>query len=506
VSRRLIYASFWGRLWRNAGPHADWAAAVARSLTDHWARSGDGAFVQSSFYIDEGWYDGARATDLSTKVIIEAIQLLIDRGVIAETNDRDEGSEVLLIVFLEETLSLAGGSDAAGASRHGSFATTLGNTFSYGIVASGAAAGEDLVQRLAATAEALVVAMCATPGPHSGPGEIDPARVADAGAVNRAEAENDRPAHPNRMLPLPSVYVAARVPRFQLNDQEMERYVARLALPPIHGSAAVLKHASALIDARIAERATGAITATKAELRDFGRPHPRVPTPERLTGLRSTLRENDPEAALVAQILTGVSEPAFARMRRLYFNDDAFKFIDTVYWTYHKLRLAKRLGLDTGPARSIWDIGCGGGHFSRVCRHFGHRIIGTDIAHPVYADIAAALGVERTIDALEPDTPTTDFGRKFDLVCAAQVEFDRVHIPDKPSRYWTLDNWKYLFNDLIARQLSFPARIYIYLNFQTHDGAGSFDLELLRLCARHGADANERRGTIDWKLDAPVTV
>jgi SAM-dependent methyltransferase len=223
--------------------------------------------------------------------------------------------------------------------------------------------------------------------------------------------------------------------------------------------------------------------------------------------MESALGENDPDVALVKAILADVSEPAFARLRALYCGRGAFKFADVVFWTHHKLRRARTLGLDAAAPRSIWDIGCGGGHFSRVCQHFGHRVLGTDIDSPVYGDIAAALGVERTIDAIVADRPTTDFRRKFDLITAIAVEFNHLHpqTRDNP-RYWSLDHWRFLLNDLIDRQLNFPGRIHVVLNCEMRGGEAVHNVELMRLCARHGADANERRGIIDWKLEGPVTL
>jgi hypothetical protein len=52
----------------------------------------------------------------------------------------------------------------------------------------------------------------------------------------------------------------------------------------------------------------------------------------------------------------------------------------------------------------------------------------------------------------------------------------------------------------------FPGQIYLELNYANRNGKAAFDVDLLRLCARHGADVLERRGIVQWQLDAPVAL
>lgn len=242
---------------------------------------------------------------------------------------------------------------------------------------------------------------------------------------------------------------------------------------------------------------------------DFRSVDPLATISQRLEAMELALGANHPDVATVKDILSGVSEAEFARLRAPWqgksVGQSAAKFADVVYWTHHKLLLARRLGLDVGPPRSIWDIGCGGGHFLRVCEHFGHRVIGTDIENPIYRAIAAGLGVTRTINAIMPGEPTTDFGRKFDLVTAVAVEFNHLHPQTRENpRFWTIDHWKYLLDDIVSRKINFPARIYIKLNCELRDGKLEHNSDLLALCKGLGAEADERSGIIDWRLNTSV--
>jgi len=504
AARVLIYASFWGRAWRD-GEGQTLAAEVAQALRRRVAEAGLGLFMQSSFFFDGSWYEGAAPPQMNTTLVTRVTQVLLDRAVVPEATGRDDGATALLVIFPDASL-LQGAVDTPG--WVGQFQTRGGNLSHYAVApdvrdASDAGARKG-AEALVAPAVALVAAMRAAATPDQAPADGRPGDQAGQGGANSAGVEEAR------LLPLPSLYAEARIPRFWLDDEDLERYLVKLAWPlnleELSGAGLILRRASALIDAKVLAREARPRPASQAELQDFNNPNPRVTIPERLAALKFLIGEAHPDVALVERILDGVSDPALAQLRATYLKNGASSFLDVVFFTYHKLRLARTLGLETGPARSVWDIGCGGGHFSRVCRHFGHFVLGTDQQHPVYGDIANVLGVERTINIIEADTPTADFGRRFDVVTAIAVEFNHLYPRGVPPRYWTLDHWRFLFNDLMRRQLNFPGRIYIDLNCEQRDGRGVYNVELMRLCAQHGADVNERRGLIDWKFDAPIEV
>lgn len=224
---------------------------------------------------------------------------------------------------------------------------------------------------------------------------------------------------------------------------------------------------------------------------------------ERLRALAEYAGSDHPDTVLVSHIVRKVDSRALEALREKYryglehyMPDGPLKYLDLVAWTYRKLRLARRLGLDSGRPLTILDLGAGGAHFARVCRHFGHTVVSTDIHTEFYDDVAALLGVERTRASVEPGIVLPDFGCKFDLVTAIAIIFDQVQWN---VRYWSLDQWKFLLNDLLARQLRFPGRIYLELNRQKD---GKYNSEFLRYCANSGASTTND-GAIDWSFPQP---
>jgi SAM-dependent methyltransferase len=499
--RTQIYLGFWGRLWQESDQHKLTAAAVIDRLTGVEWRAGP--LVQASYYYDNGWYSNSTAPTLSTGTVTGALQKLIGRGVAPEPDPQAWGPAAFMVLALDESIGLGGGDTFVGP-HFGAFRTLLGNQFCYGIADQSREDGAN-VDRLSARLAALVDAMVAGSWPADGQTILPELAMADVRFRSRPSIGARNPA-----TPFPSLFVEERVPRFRIAPEELQAWLAGQAWPSaieeVPGIGAIFEQAAVAVEAKVMRRATRPAPASPEELRNFSSPNARVTIAERFIALRNKIGEDHPDAALLEQILAGVSEEEFARMRAAYHGNGAANFLDIVYWSYHKLNLARSFGLDTAPAMSIWDIGCGGGHFARICKYFGHNVVGTDQEHQVYGDIGAALEVERTIDLIIADKPTTDFGCKFDLITAMAVEFNHHFPRSKPPRYWTLDQWRYLLNDLMARQLKYPARIYLDLNCEHRDGKGVYNLELLRLCAANGAHSDERRGIIDWRLDAPTQV
>jgi SAM-dependent methyltransferase len=237
----------------------------------------------------------------------------------------------------------------------------------------------------------------------------------------------------------------------------------------------------------------------------FDAPNISATIDERLDDLKATIGPDHPDVALVEGILEEVSEAQFEKLRQLHSGDPGSKkYLDVVYWTYQRLRYVRSLGLAGGPQRAILDIGCGPGHFLKICLFHGHTGIGTDVERPIYRDLSAALGVDRRVVPVAPENPSPDFGQKFDLITAMSVEFHRLTPDGEGSRYWSLDHWKFLLNDLTGRQLNFPGRLYLHLNREIRGGELVQNTALIELCRSAGARVNFTSGQIDFVLDAPI--
>jgi SAM-dependent methyltransferase len=163
-----------------------------------------------------------------------------------------------------------------------------------------------------------------------------------------------------------------------------------------------------------------------------------------------------------------------------------------------KLLLARELGLDRGPPRRVLDIGTAGGHFAFVCRHFGHDVVAIDIENPLLEDIAACLGVQRTIARVEPYRPLPDLGKRFDLITACNTTFNER---GDPPVYWTPAEWQFLLNDLITDRLRYPGELYIKLNKEVQRLA--YNRDVLAMAGRNGAKVSRRRGVFRMNVAAP---
>ncbi|WP_421998918.1 class I SAM-dependent methyltransferase [Reyranella sp.] len=242
---------------------------------------------------------------------------------------------------------------------------------------------------------------------------------------------------------------------------------------------------------------------------------PTSPLSERLATVERTLRWRPRRREIVETLRALIATVDADRLERLRREHEAasgqasavagYKYLDVAFYTLQKLMVARALGLHEGPRRRILDIGTGGGHFPFVCRFLGHEVVALDIDNPVYQGIADCLGVERTVFRVEPGRKLPAPAARFDLVVAHDVTFnDR---PDEGGRrvYWSLEEWRFFLNDLVANQLRYPGTIDLKLNPEFgRDASGAEILAhnrlLLDLAARHGAAVDRRRGTIRLAL------
>lgn len=179
------------------------------------------------------------------------------------------------------------------------------------------------------------------------------------------------------------------------------------------------------------------------------------------------------------------------------------KYIDVPYWTAHKLAMAKKLGLTSGPPKALLDLGTGAAHILRIAVDHGHTALGIDIAEPTYADIAQLLGVDRRVHRVDRRTKLPDFGRKFDIVSSIWIKYDDISSGDD-LEYWTNADWAFQLNDLVDNHLTFPGRLFFVLNAQRRaNGKYELDQEALTWFQSHGATIDRTSGEVDIRLTKP---
>lgn len=185
--------------------------------------------------------------------------------------------------------------------------------------------------------------------------------------------------------------------------------------------------------------------------------------------------------------------------------DSRYKYLDVAFYTLQKLLFAYDLGLHEGPPRRVLDIGTGAGHFPFVCRFFGHHAVGIDIDNALYDGIATCLGVERTIVRVEPRMRLPDLGGRFDLVTACNVTFNDKRTPRGPRLYWSVEEWQFFLDDVVAHHLRRPGTLFIALTKERQgrlmgvDRLG-YNRQVLAMAGRNGAIVSRRLGTIKLSL------
>lgn len=161
------------------------------------------------------------------------------------------------------------------------------------------------------------------------------------------------------------------------------------------------------------------------------------------------------------------------------------KYIDVVYWIWHKTEQVVRLDLDRKPPMSILDIGLGGGHFLFLCKALGHSCVGIDIEVPLYDDICETLGVEHFDTPVYANSHLPSLGR-FDLVTAMWIMFNMTVRSRHKRKYWSAEEWAWLFSD-ISRQMADDGALHLELNQHVLPEGIVWDEPFVDACERAGA-------------------
>lgn len=174
------------------------------------------------------------------------------------------------------------------------------------------------------------------------------------------------------------------------------------------------------------------------------------------------------------------------------------KYLDWRFWLEANLGRIRNLDLDRGPRRTVLDIGSGSGYFLYICRLLGHDALGIDIdVKLMFREMTKLLGVDRVTWHIQPFVPLPDLGRKFDVITAYMICFNK-HGSARP---WGVPEWEFLLNDL-SKYLSPRGRIWLELNREP-DGT-CYTPELKQFFETRGAEVDSRRVIFNSVLRAPA--
>ena len=248
---------------------------------------------------------------------------------------------------------------------------------------------------------------------------------------------------------------------------------------------------------------------------------PTKPVAERLATLQRTLWWHPHRREILRDLqalVATVDEPCLDALRGKYAERmrkasaaSRYKYLDVVFHTLQKLLLVRELGLHKSPPRRVLDIGTGGGQLPFVCRFYGHQVVGIDVEDAFYDVLAACVDIERNTVRVEAQTPLPDLGGRFDVITACDIAFNEKREGKTRGIYWSLEDWQFFLNDLVAHQLRLPGTIYLKLNKEARGRLLGFDRraysrDALALAARNGAEVSRWRGTIRLSFATPRVI
>jgi hypothetical protein len=91
----------------------------------------------------------------------------------------------------------------------------------------------------------------------------------------------------------------------------------------------------------------------------------------------------------------------------------------------------------------------------------GHASLGVDIdIFPLFTELTDLFNVQRRVWAIHPFEPLPQLGRKFDLITAFSIDFNRDR---KRDGWWGPPEWAFFLEDL-KRHLNPGGRVFLGLN------------------------------------------
>jgi SAM-dependent methyltransferase len=197
----------------------------------------------------------------------------------------------------------------------------------------------------------------------------------------------------------------------------------------------------------------------------------------------------EPLYARIDQTKLGAIQAEYADSREHY-----AKYADVKRWLRLNIVRAQDLKLHRSPPKAVLDLGCGGGFFLFVLQHLGHTCLGLDIDEfPLFTQLLDLFGVERRVWAIRPFEPLPDLGRKFDLITAFSIDFNRI----KRDWWWGPAEWAFFLDDL-KRHLNPGGSIFLGLN--PGHNKEYYTPELLEFFLSRGASVERENVTFPAEL------
>ena len=125
---------------------------------------------------------------------------------------------------------------------------------------------------------------------------------------------------------------------------------------------------------------------------------------------------------------------------------------------------------------------------------FGHEVVALDLdTVPMYNEICAFLKVDRRTWRVEKFRSLPNLGMRFDLITAFMIKFNNHYQPDQ----WSVDEWRFMLDDLRRNQLAEHGRIRLSFNANL-DGTFNNE-EVLAYFLSVGGEAFRNCIDINWR-------
>jgi SAM-dependent methyltransferase len=177
------------------------------------------------------------------------------------------------------------------------------------------------------------------------------------------------------------------------------------------------------------------------------------------------------------EIIAGLAGKDFEALRSKFPRSVYAKYLDLQKFVPVSVGFCEEAGLIGEFPQRILDIGCGTGLFLYCARYFGHDGVGTDVETGLMAEMAAMLGVPRTIEAVRPFVPMRT-SEQFDLVTALGTKFNNASATD--GSRWRCAEWHYFLSD-VEQHLTEDGHVFLRINRGERaraEGALSYDPDL----------------------------
>ncbi len=215
----------------------------------------------------------------------------------------------------------------------------------------------------------------------------------------------------------------------------------------------------------------------------------------RIEGLgRKRSARNDAKRVFFTHALGDLDFDAYRSIQAGYLRRSSLgtyiKFLDIGFWLDAKFDLVWHFGLHEGPPQTILDLGAGVGNFAYICGYFGHDVLSMDVGKvSIYDDLTALFKVPRVIGRVDAFVPLQDFGRRFDLLTAFMVVFDKKS--DK-SGNWQEPEWTFLLRDVAENHLTESGEILLKISLK------NYDQDFRDFLARSGAQVTEKGSFVQY--------